>query len=399
MSLPLIVLFVSACVHLSSYVLLACRVEPFMYQFYMVAWWSYIVGLDAALALKNRRFLILNRTLPFLIVISSAFWCVFELINLRIQNWYYINVPSSVLIRFPGYLLAYGTVIPGLYITKEAFSELLGSIRVRPLSFHVPPRYSMLFGVLLFPVFMLFPAHCFFLAWLFLIPILEGYNQSKGYWCFTKDLQEGEAGNLIASALAGLFCGFLWETWNYWAIAKWVYTVPFFESFKLFEMPAPGYLGFILFSLETMLFLALIRPNLSMRRHEAAIIAAALAFSCMSFAAIDRYTVFSFTDTIDQLNFLPVSKREELKSQHVKTSFAIDPQELTSGERKTLALLHLKGLGMANVEKLRKAGIESVPQLARMTEEELSTVIGEKNRQRLRVYVRAARDYLPRSSY
>ena len=36
---------------MSGYVLLALRIEPFMYNFYLT-WWSYIAFVDAALALK-----------------------------------------------------------------------------------------------------------------------------------------------------------------------------------------------------------------------------------------------------------------------------------------------------------------------------------------------------------
>ena len=51
-------------------------------------------------------------------------------------------------------------------------------------------------------------------------------------------------------ALSGLLCGVLWEFWNYWARAKWHYTVPIMENLKLFEMPVPGYLGFPAFAIE-----------------------------------------------------------------------------------------------------------------------------------------------------
>ncbi len=83
-----------------------------------------------------------------------------------------------------------------------------------------------------------------------MIPIIEGYNYAKGHWCFTRDLEQGEAGNFISSVLSGLVCGLLWEMWNYWAISKWVYSVPSFERFKLFEMPILGYFGFVFFSLR-----------------------------------------------------------------------------------------------------------------------------------------------------
>jgi hypothetical protein len=373
--------------------LLARRIEPFMYNFYVVAWWSYIALVDAALAMRSKRFLILNRGLPFLVVTSSAFWCIFELINLRIQNWYYINIPSIWLIRFAGYLLAYGTVIPGIYVTKEAFSTLLGSIRVRPLPCGLPRAPCMGLGLVLFALLMLFPSQCFFLAWIFLIPIIEGYNYAKGHWCFTRDLERGETGNLVSSALSGLVCGLLWEAWNYWAISKWVYSVPVFETFKLFEMPLLGYFGFVFFAFETILFIALIRDSLLVRRHRLLTGVIALVFSLASFAAIDRYTVFSYTACIDQLSFLSQDKREELKREGLRTSFAIDPQQLNQEEKAYLALLHLKGLGPANLEKLRQRGIKSVPELAGMTEEQLSKIIGERNKQRLRVYLRAARQY------
>ena len=44
--------------------------------------------------------------------------------------------------------------------------------------------------------------------------------------------------------LGGLVCGLLWEFWNFWAAWKWVYSVPFFGSWKMFEMPVLGFLGF-----------------------------------------------------------------------------------------------------------------------------------------------------------
>jgi hypothetical protein len=37
---------------------------------------------------------------------------------------------------------------------------------------------------------------------------------------------------------------------DYWARAKWQYTVPIMENLKIFEMPLPGYLGFPALALE-----------------------------------------------------------------------------------------------------------------------------------------------------
>jgi len=57
----------------------------------------------------------------------------------------------------------------------------------------------------------------------------------------------------------------LWEFWNYWALTKWTYTVPFFGNVKIFEMPVLGFLGFPPFAVECWvmyIFLrSLLQPN------------------------------------------------------------------------------------------------------------------------------------------
>ena len=54
----------------------------------------------------------------------------------------------------------------------------------------------------------------------------------------------------MTSALAALFCGFFWELWNTWSLAKWEYAIPLVQRFELFEMPLLGYAGYLPFGLE-----------------------------------------------------------------------------------------------------------------------------------------------------
>jgi hypothetical protein len=53
-------------------------------------------------------------------------------------------------------------------------------------------------------------------------------------------------------ALAALICGFFWEMWNFNSLAHWEYSVPLVQRFHLFEMPLPGYAGYLPFGLECM---------------------------------------------------------------------------------------------------------------------------------------------------
>jgi hypothetical protein len=55
---------------------------------------------------------------------------------------------------------------------------------------------------------------------------------------------------VISLAIGSLICGFFWEMWNFYSYPKWVYHLPHVNGPKLFEMPIPGYIGYIPFSLE-----------------------------------------------------------------------------------------------------------------------------------------------------
>ena len=64
------------------------------------------------------------------------------------------------------------------------------------------------------------------------------------------DLATGFWGRIVRLMLAGLAVGLVWEFLNFWARGKWIYTVPWLEHTKLFEMPPLGFLGFPFFALE-----------------------------------------------------------------------------------------------------------------------------------------------------
>ena len=72
----------------------------------------------------------------------------------------------------------------------------------------------------------------------------------RGWPSITGDLARGDWRRLWSLLASGLLCGVLWEFWNYWALSKWTYTVPYFGNVRLFEMPVLGFLGFPPFAVE-----------------------------------------------------------------------------------------------------------------------------------------------------
>lgn len=282
----------SILLHFSGYYTLVRRIEPFQYFFYATSWWSYIILLDAALALKKKRFLVLNRHIAPLVLISCGFWCLFELINIRLHNWYYVNLPVNMIQRYAGYFLSYGTVIPAIYLTKELIYILFGDITVRPFRIERYPAYAIPFGIVILLLTLAFPRYLFACAWIFAVPVMDAVNYARGYRSFMKDLERGLAGHLISAVVAGLICGILWEMWNYPSVSKWIYSVPFLEKGKVFEMPLPGYLGFLAFGLETIAFFNFLEGVRKTGRFIYVLsVIIAVIVSFLTFPLIDRFTV------------------------------------------------------------------------------------------------------------
>jgi hypothetical protein len=96
-------------------------------------------------------------------------------------------------------------------------------------------------------------------VWLGFIFLLDPINDWLGAESLGGDWRAGRVDRTLNLMWSGALCGVLWELWNYWARAKWHYTVPIMPNVKIFEMPLPGYLGFPPFALEAFTMYVLVR--------------------------------------------------------------------------------------------------------------------------------------------
>ena len=102
------------------------RTEPFYGWFYCLAWWSYILTIDAVIYWLKGNSLLMSRTKEFFLMVpwSVFIWLIFEAANLSLKSWYYIDLPQSIIERWLGYAIAYGTVLPGLFETTELLATV-----------------------------------------------------------------------------------------------------------------------------------------------------------------------------------------------------------------------------------------------------------------------------------
>lgn len=284
-------------------VALVYRLRPVTTYFYSLIWWSYILTVDGLVYGRQGHSLIVNRTRQFLLLIpwSVVVWLIFEGFNLILKNWYYVGVPKPVFLRWSGYFVAYGTVLPAIIETKDLLSAwgILEKSRLTPVRVQSSwYRPLIITGALCLILPLTLPLFCFPLVWIGFIFLLEPFNYRTGRPSLLKDLEQGRIGTFFQFLLSGLICGLLWEFWNYWAEAKWVYTVPWVGEIKLFEMPILGFLGFPPFAVECFVlvhFLRLLDPGpVEKKKVFWQAVPLWLFFFGVMFAAIDLYTVRSY---------------------------------------------------------------------------------------------------------
>lgn len=241
---------------IAAELLLLLRVKPIMIFFTPLAWTGYILLVDNLILKVQGKSLIYNRRKEFFLMlpISVALWLVFEFYNLFLDNWHYINLPEKIWMRLIGYTWSFATIWPAILETAELYRVLrvFDKIEVRERS--ISPKVlkaSIGLGAFMLIIPITFPSrYLAALVWLGFIFLLDPINYFFGARSLLRDLERGKLNILLSLLLAGLTCGILWEFWNYWALGKWIYTVPILGNVKIFEMPVIGYLGFLPFAVE-----------------------------------------------------------------------------------------------------------------------------------------------------
>lgn len=240
-----------------------------------IVWTGYILFVDALVyALRSRSLLTTDRLeLVVIILVSIGAWWLFEFYNApRFWKsdlelwWHYHNLEPNLMLRRAGYDWAFATIFPLLFITAELFTVTIfkranaglrvGSSKGLLLIFIMLGVVGVVWPVIL-PSPWLAPV-----VWLSFIFLLDPINALRGWPSIAGDLARGDWRRLLSLLAAGLVCGFLWEFFNYWAISKWTYTVPYFGNVKLFEMPVLGFLGFPPFAVECWVIYIFVRSLL-----------------------------------------------------------------------------------------------------------------------------------------
>lgn len=380
------------------YGLAALGVEPVATFFFLFAWAGLLYTFDQLIARAEGRSLVARLgagSFALLMAWSAVLWFAFELANLRLRNWHYVMVTDLDTARLAGTVLAFGTVLPGVFWIDHCLAArgVAASVRLRPLRFG--PR-SLLglqaAGAASLALCLLDPTRFYPLIWgvapLILAPMV--YRLGVDGWL--RQWERGEYGPTLRMLLAGAIAGGFWEFFNYWARAKWIYTVPFFDEVKLFEMPLLGFLGFPPFALGCATVYRLLvwhrlappfgcfsqQGPVAGRLARPAVIAVAVVLSVAGYLAVDRVIVTSRTPRVTDAAAIGPEQRQALKAAGVShltqlTGWRSERRwaevEVMLGDssaadlRRVVALYLHQGIGTEDGNRLVAAGFTSLESL------------------------------------
>jgi hypothetical protein len=391
--------------------------------FYAWAWWGYIFLLDGIVALRRGRSLLTRRPGQVLLLVfwSTSFWFFFELLNLRFQNWYYVGVfvaddPLELLLCGAFVLAAFGTVFVGIFETCDALAAFGAFARWRARPRRLPAGASwciQLAGVAMVCLSLAFPRYLAPLVWGSLTFIVDPWNYRHGARSVLRDVERGDWGLFARVFTAGLICGLVWESLNFFAPQKWIYTVRGLEELKLFEMPLLGFLGFPALAFDALAAFAFISywlhgnqtwedaagsPGLEARPTAPRwAVAPAMLLQLPLWAGVNAammdVNIGSFELSLDHLPSISSRARcrleemsvrrppellrllrEEANGARLEAALELSPRELEL-IRDEVELFALKGIGARHGLLLERAGVARIADLAGREPEELHPLL------------------------
>jgi hypothetical protein len=220
-------------------------------------WLGYCLTIDGLVYWRTGTSLLTRSPRKYvgLFLVSAPLWWIFELLNVRTQNWTYLGIEIFTPFEYAFWTtLSFTTVIPAVFGSAELFASFDFVKRLpRGLVMGTNQRTTQLFfilGWLMLALMLIWPRIFFPCIWLSLYFILEPINFWMGNRSLADWTQNGDWRPVLSLWLGVLLTAFFWEMWNYLSYPKWIYHVPWGDWLRVFEMPLLGYGGYLPFALE-----------------------------------------------------------------------------------------------------------------------------------------------------
>lgn len=220
-------------------------------------WLGYCLAIDSLVFWRTGTSLLTRSPRKYLglFIISAPVWWLFELLNLRTQNWTYLGAEIFSPLEYAFWTtLSFTTVIPAVFGSAEFFASFDFIKRMRPgIRIGTDQWTTAAFfasGWIMLVLLWIYPNIFFPFIWFAPYFILEPINVWLGNRSLADWTQKGDWRPVISLWCGVLLTAFFWEMWNYLSYPKWIYHVAWGGWLHVFEMPLLGYGGYLPFALE-----------------------------------------------------------------------------------------------------------------------------------------------------
>jgi hypothetical protein len=249
--------------------------EPFQQHTFTPLWLGYIAVVNALTMRRAATCLLLRSPARFaaLFPLSALFWWFFEYLNRFVANWRYTGTADFDALEYTAFAtLAFSTVLPAVASTAEwlgTFPRLDAAFaRWRPVSLPHPRLAAAIVLILTaasLSVLGVFREFVFPLVWISPVLVIVSLQGLAGRSTVLAPLGGGDWRGVVSFSAAALVCGFCWEMWNAASLARWEYSIPHVDRFRIFEMPLLGYAGYLPFGIECAAIAALVMNSFTRR--------------------------------------------------------------------------------------------------------------------------------------
>jgi hypothetical protein len=242
--------------------------EPFQQHTFTPLWLGYIAVVNALTMRRTGTCLLVRAPARFaaLFPLSALFWWFFEYLNRFVANWRYTGITDFDALEYTLFAtLAFSTVLPAVASTAEWLGTCtrLDAAFARWRAVSLPcPRLVAAIALALTAASLaalgVHPEIVFPLVWVSPALIIICLQALAGHSTVLAPLASGDWRGVVSFSAAALACGFFWEMWNYGSLARWEYSIPHVDRFRVFEMPLLGYAGYLPFGVGCAAIAALV---------------------------------------------------------------------------------------------------------------------------------------------
>jgi hypothetical protein len=236
--------------------MVAFRHRPWTDFYFPIVWLGYVLFLDGTIERVAGRSLVRHGRTLFLTMlpVSAVFWWLFELFNVTVQNWKYVGAEMYTGLSYVTFATAcFAFVLLAVWLSAVFLHTLLPTRGGEKRSGE-PPRWLLVamigLGLVCLTLPTIFPRYAFGLIWGAMYFLLDPINGWLGRPTIIGAVYGRNWRLPVCFALGALMCGFFWEGWNFWALPKWTYSIPYVDQWHIFEMPLLGWIGYLPFGLE-----------------------------------------------------------------------------------------------------------------------------------------------------